>query len=98
MTARLLPARRYSRRISVSVCGEIVAGLFCPCGLQGQIKRSGGWTGRTRSALLMNFGEKERKRKISSGSAFAKAEQDCWMPLILQGKDFQKETPVISVT
>jgi len=46
----------------------------------------------------MNFGEKERKRKIFSRSAFANGEQDCWMPLILQGKDFQKETSFISVT
>jgi len=46
----------------------------------------------------MNFGEKERKRKISSRSAFANAEQDCWMPLILHGKDFQEEFHFISTT
>jgi hypothetical protein len=48
--------------------------------------------------LLMNSCEKERKREISSGSAFANAEQDWRMPLILQGKDFADRFPFISAT
>jgi hypothetical protein len=50
------------------------------------------------SVLLMNFYEKERKREIPFISAFANAEQDWQMPLILQGKDFQGEFPFISAT
>jgi hypothetical protein len=46
----------------------------------------------------MNSCEKERKREISSGSAFANAEQDWRMPLILQGKDFADRFPFISAT
>jgi hypothetical protein len=36
------------------------------------------------SALFMNFYENERKREFPNYAAFANAEQDWWMPLILQ--------------
>jgi len=42
--------------------------------------------------------EKERKTEIPSSTAFANAEQDWRMPLILQGKDFTDRFPFISAT
>jgi hypothetical protein len=68
---------------------------FAPILFEGPSKTQGSNLG---GELLMNFYEKGRKQEISSGSAFANAEQDRRMPLILHGKDFLKRCSVISAT